>query len=571
MMIPQHLLLRLLSTSWLYQGEIKLTLNQLPACLPLELPIIEQAKVIASLNYGENNCYIFLDIPKSPKEIQTRYRNVLIGKGWQKLETNIDICYRVGFNDYNVPYSTDSTTYCNKKENASLILTISSSDNSITKATLKLGLDLSCSPCKAEWEQQGIINNIPMPIFINPPQTEIIKRIENSGGESNYNTAVIITTELARKTLFTSYYSQIEEMGWKILTVAENDLLSISCWEFTDSNNNNWHGLFSGTKLSKNNDKYLVNFKIVNQDIIDNYFASAIQAIPLNNNKQISRELAQRILVNTYATDKLEEKLLISQLPSQLPFKLPLLEKTEIVGSLIREDSFLILLEVPHSPAIIEQFYQEHLTAADWEKSSIASDAFKNNGFISSGYKPFEMNLFCNKKQGWELYFNTHPSQANYTDVRLQIKKSTSNSLCSFPLNGENQNNEMNLLEQISAPILNPPDKAEVLFFNPSGSGGISYTIQRNGSINSIKYFSDAIIQTKLCIEELANYYFAQMPKYGWKKISEVKQKLLALGLWTFQNEQGNNFQAIISIIKNKKSSEQYSANLEIISIKYLD
>lgn len=570
MMIPQHLLLRLLSTSWLYQGEIKLTLNQLPACLPLELPIIEQAKVIASLNYGENNCYIFLDIPKSPKEIQTRYRNSLIGKGWQKLENNIDICFRVGFNNYNVPYSTD-TTYCNKKENASLILTISSSDNSITKATLKLGLDPSCSPCKAEWEQQATIHNIPMPIFMNPPQTEIIKRIENSGGDSNYNTAVIITTELARKTLFTSYYSQIEEMGWKILTIAENDLLSISCWEFTDSNNNNWHGLFSGTKLSKNNDRYLVNFQIVNQDITDNYFASAIQAIPLNNNKQISRELAQVILENLYSIDKLEEKLLISQLPSQLPFKLPLLDKTEIVGSLIREDSFLILLEVPHSPAIIEQFYQEHLTAADWEKSSIASDAFKNNGFISSGYKPFEMNLFCNKKQGWELYFNTHPSQANYTDVRLQIKKSTSNSFCSFPLNGENQNNKMNLLEQISAPILNAPDKAEVLFFNPYGSGGISYTTQRNGSINSIKYFSDAIIQTKLSIEELANYYFAQMPKYGWVKISEVKQKLLALGLWTFQNEQGNNFQATINIIKNKKISEQYSANLKIISIEYLE
>lgn len=570
MMIAQHLLLRLLSTSWLYQGEIKLTLNQLPACLPLELPIIEQAKVIASLNYGENNCYIFLDIPKSPKEIQTRYRNSLIGKGWQKLENNIDICFRVGFNNYNVPYSTD-TTYCNKKENASLILTISSSDNSITKATLKLGLDPSCSPCKAEWEQQATIHNIPMPIFMNPPQTEIIKRIENSGSDSNYNTAVIITTELARKTLFTSYYSQIEEMGWKILTIAENDLLSISCWEFTDSNNNNWHGLFSGTKLSKNNDRYLVNFQIVNQDITDNYFASAIQAIPLNNNKQISRELAQVILENLYSIDKLEEKLLISQLPSQLPFKLPLLDKTEIVGSLISEDSFLILLEVPHSPAIIEQFYQEHLTAADWEKSSIASDAFKNNGFISSGYKPFEMNLFCNKKQGWELYFNTHPSQANYTDVRLQIKKSTSNSFCSFPLNGENQNNKMNLLEQISAPILNAPDKAEVLFFNPYGSGGISYTTQPNGSINSIKYFSDAIIQTKLSIEELANYYFAQMPNYGWVKISEVKQKLLALGLWTFQNEQGNNFQATINIIKNKKISEQYSANLKIIYIEYLE
>ncbi len=524
-MIPQHLLLRLLSIPSWYKGEVNLTVDRLPDGLPVELPIIEQAEVVASFSYSQNSFYIFLDIPNSPQQIQTTYRNILRGKGWQQLSRNEpDNPVRVGLG-FSYPIGIDytaSVTFCYKKSNASLVLTTPPLKNSITKATLKLELDPYSSPCQAEWERKASFNNIPMPILIEPPQTEITKMIGSGGGEANYNTTAIITTQLERKTLLDSYYSQMEEMGWKKIEAAEEDLLYISLWEFQDSDNSKWRGMFNWTKLAKDSDKYLGDFEIIKQSIIDNSFTSAIQSIPLNN-KQISRELAQRILDNVWQNEQQKGQhrdyrcflagsgsrgqLLVGQLPSQLPVELPLPNNAEIVGSFNREDSWSIFLEVPQSPARIEQFYHQQLTAASWEKHQVCFDIFKTKGFISSGYKPVERELFCNQEQGWELSFNTHPSQANYTDLRLQIKKITPNSWCSFPLDRESQNHTEILFKQISAPILNPPEKAEVLFLNPVGGSGMQSSGDPDGNVSLNKYDSGAMIQTELSIKEIANHW----------------------------------------------------------------
>lgn len=559
-MIPQHLLLRLLSNPLLYKGEVNLTLDRLPDRLPVELPILKQAKVVASLAYGKNSFYIFLDIPDSPQKIQTTYRNIFIGKGWQQLPRNeADIFCRLGFNYRLDPDFTNTITFCNK-QNTSLSLTTLPPENSITKAILKLELDPFYSPCKAEWEDS--INNVPMPILIDPPQTEITKSIVNSGGENSYNTTAIITTKLERKTLLVSYYSQMEEMGWTKITEVEENLLSIGLWQYQDSDRL-WRGLFNWTQSTKKNDKYLVDFQVEQQSFIDRSFATAIQAIPLNSDKLISRNLAQHILKNVFKNDKQEGQLLVGRLPSLFPLELPLPDNAEIIGSLNAENSLIILLEVPQSPARIEIFYRQQLTAAYWKKYDYY-EVFKKHGFISSGCKPVEMNIFCNKKQGWEIHFNTYPSQANYTDLRLQIKKISSNSFCSVPLNQNRDNTEV-LLKKISAPSLTAPEKAEVLFLNPFGGSGIHSSGNRDGDLSLIKYNSGAIVKTKLSIEELTSHYFAQMSEYSWTKVSEIKRSAIATGLWMLQNEQGKSFQATMNMVKNPVFPQQYAASLSII------
>ena len=256
-MIPQHLLDRLLSNPLLYKGEVKLTVERLTANLPVELPAIEQAKVAASVSYGEKEFYIFLDIPDTPQNIQTIYRNILRGKGWLQLPRNEeDIFSRLGFNDRFDPDFTESITFCNQKENASLILTTPPSENSITKATLKLELNPLNYSCQAEWENKVWIQNILMPILIQPPKTEITKNIESGGSNANYKTTAIITTKLDRQTLFDRYYSQMEQMGWLKIASAEEDLLSFSLWNLKDSDNSNWRGSIKWTQIAKNSEKY---------------------------------------------------------------------------------------------------------------------------------------------------------------------------------------------------------------------------------------------------------------------------------------------------------------------------
>ena len=364
--------------------------------------------------------------------------------------------------------------------------------------------------------------------------------------------------------MFDRYYSQMKEMGWENITAAEKDLLSISLWEFKDLDNNNWRGLFNWTKIAKDSDKYLVYFEVIDRSWSDQSFTSAIQPIPLNE-RRISRELAERILENVLNHKQQKGQLLVGQLPSQLPLKLPLPNNTEIIGSLNTEDYLRILLEVPQSPEIIEQFYQQQLTAVSWKKHEYNLDIFLKSSFIYSGYQPWKSSFFCNKKQGWELSLNTHFSRSNHTDLRIQIKKSTPNSLCLFSLDQESKNDYKVIFKQISAFILTAPEKAEVLFLSPFGVEMKASDDRDNNAVSLISYNSGATIQTKLSIKELTNHYFAQMPQYDWTQVSEIKQSSIAVGLWRLQNKQGNNFQATIELIKNQDFPQQYSANLRII------
>lgn len=191
-MIPQHLLLRLLNTPRRYKGgEATLTFGKLPNHLPIELPIIKRANVAASVSYSDREFYIFLDIPGTPQKIQITYRNVLLGRGWRMLQRNKaegNARIGLGFSNRFPSELTESTTYCNRNQNASLRLTTSSSENSITKATLKL--DLSYSSCQASWEQDSQLNNIPIPIFIEPLLRQKSQKASKMGEAMAYGIAL---------------------------------------------------------------------------------------------------------------------------------------------------------------------------------------------------------------------------------------------------------------------------------------------------------------------------------------------------------------------------------------------
>ncbi|WP_042891882.1 hypothetical protein, partial [Anaplasma marginale] len=164
------------------------------------------------------------------------------------------------------------------------------------------------------------------------------------------------------------------------------------------------------------------------------YSAAKLQSIPLNN-KQISRELAWRILKNIAKNKEQKAKLSVEEFPSQLPLEFPLPNSTKTVGSVSGEEDFFIFLEVPKSRAKIEQFYQQQLTE-NWKKSAHnydpIDDIIEEYGFTPSGYRSIETTNFCNDKLELALSFNTRPSRADSTDLRLALNPISSNNACSY-------------------------------------------------------------------------------------------------------------------------------------------
>lgn len=573
--IPRDMLLRLLSSTVVPMGEVKLNVDRLTSNLPVEIPILDRANIAASVSYGEKSFYVFLDIPDSAENIQTSYEDILIGEGWEQIPINKDDnSYKVALSYPIAIDHTQSTIFCNKDENTTLVLSAPPSQDSIAKVILRLDSVLY-APCREESETSNF-SVTPIPVLNLPPQTQG-RTIGSGGGVGDYTINGIISTELDRDILFDRYYSQMEAQGWSKIIAAEKDLFSTSFWQFQDSDNKDWIASFYWRRLAENSNNYVLEFRVANKEKFARSFATAIQKIPLNSNEKISEELAWRILLgNLPETRQRKGQFLVKKLPSDLPLDIPLPDNTEIIGSINGENYKTILLTIPQSPEEVSKFYLDELSAISWEENDGMFDHYDRVGFIASGYKPIETTIFCNKDLGWELYYNTRPSvRSNYTDMQLRIYKSYPASVCNSSGDfkkriEDNKNKDRTLFKQISVPILNPPEQTQVLFLNPSGATpSLTYSSHEgDDDLLSLRYSSNAAIQTQLSLEEIANYYFSQMPKYGWTKVSEVKQDSIAVSVWTFQNDRGQNFQATLDIVRDRNIGDSYSANLRIFLVQ---
>lgn len=246
------------------------------------------------------------------------------------------------------------------------------------------------------------------------------------------------------------------------------------------------------------------------------------------------------------------EQLIPKQLPHQLPVKLPLPDRAEIVGSIVKSsDSFEIILDVVHSPQKIQAFYEQKLLQSGWQKQKHLDLLTQQVGFLSSNptlqdIQGAQDSTFCSLSHKAKLDIQVSYIFVSDTKVspqlRLKLEVSPPNSSSQFqcPVNDSNP---------LKLPPLSPPSSVGI---NASFTGG-----------SQPSAYSSALLYTERDPQLVNADYAAQIEKFGWQR-GDTKHKDMGIWTtWTFKDHLGQPKQGLLSVTKLAGVSNQYAAYIE--------
>jgi hypothetical protein len=262
------------------------------------------------------------------------------------------------------------------------------------------------------------------------------------------------------------------------------------------------------------------------------------------------RELALRL--STYPGDPRNEdpQLLVGQLPDNLAIPVPVHEKSQVLGTLIRSSEHIeIMLDSELPPTTVLSFYKERMAESGWDELDEMRHAMHGGGFVHSGFTAFENHItFCKGADGPAFSLNAYERKQGHTDVRLDINFGSEYSPCAQPDRMQRRMAHHGMHNLI--PPLEPPKGAK----QQSGGGG--------GGSDS--WHSNARLDKEMQLDTLVPHYTAQLIKGGWARTDEGVSGPLAWSTWTFQDEDKENWNGLFFILKRPGKDRQYVLEVRI-------
>ncbi len=244
-----------------------------------------------------------------------------------------------------------------------------------------------------------------------------------------------------------------------------------------------------------------------------------------------------------------EVQLIVGRLPNQLPVHLPLPDKAQVVGSIIKPlDSFEIILDVQQSPEQVQAFYYKELKSAGWQEQKQQDNSLENTGFLASTShleKTTNQGItFCSQSKKAKLNIQASNLFRSLTEVRPEVRlnlevfrsTSSSNFKCS-------SSDSVKLL--LLPPLIAPSNVA------------IDKNITISGDRASYSY---AVLDTKLETQVLAAHYSTQLEQVGWKRSDSVQNERGFWSTWTLKDNKGQSKQGLLSITQLAGVPNQYIA-----------
>ncbi len=247
------------------------------------------------------------------------------------------------------------------------------------------------------------------------------------------------------------------------------------------------------------------------------------------------RVLATRLLAGTRPDDDGpgEIDLLVGRLPDPLPFDVPLPERSRIAGSAVSADYVNIVLDVDMSPEEARSFYQERMPAAGWTESEPFDHG--QGGFISA--RPNIPLTFCRGARDPWVAIRIGPGHDGVTDVRVDL-----NLDARYSPYAARRGRRAPLFSRI--PTLAPPPGARQ---NSEGA-----------SAGDDRAHATALLETDLALPAVAAHYSAHLEGSGWARRDEGASGPGAWSLWTFQDEDGDDWRGEFIILKDREPRQYF-------------
>jgi hypothetical protein len=238
----------------------RLFLGQIPANLPLEIPIPEQSQVIGTLARSEEQVEIVLSSDLEAKDILRFYRERLTPLGWNELEET-DLYHRGGFLHSHMT-SDNHTTFCHSTYGAALTLNMMQLEGTTTDVRLDMNMNNENSPCAPQQTRMRRHMHHPNLYEVIPTLTPPTGARQSGGGGSSgtdeASTSATLKTDLTIEDVLKHYANQLSQAGWTQIAEGVSGPLGWNTWKFTYEDQEPWHGQFFILQTSEKQEDYFL-------------------------------------------------------------------------------------------------------------------------------------------------------------------------------------------------------------------------------------------------------------------------------------------------------------------------
>ena len=215
--------------------EVQILVGELPADLPIEVPLPEGARTIGSLVRGDRSVQIVLDVDQAADAVVAFYREQLETAGWYELDWPM----RPG--GFGFGAEAAMATFCYSRRGPSLMVTAFEAEGALTDVRLNLQTDPRHLPCT----MLGWPHGPPMSLIPNlraPTRATMHGGGGSSGSGNSWHSTVILETDLDAEALAAHYNEQLQTAGWKLADRGSAGPAAWSTWSFTDDQGDTWAG-----------------------------------------------------------------------------------------------------------------------------------------------------------------------------------------------------------------------------------------------------------------------------------------------------------------------------------------
>lgn len=580
--VPLQLALRLLRSPASFNAKVKIWLGQLPDELPIEIPLLDHALVIASRQQKHNSA-ILLQIPQSALWVQTVYSNRLRAIGWLQCYSDAEAIDFNLFTSTRPPASLPKRlTFFYHPLSLTLVIETRSMQENLTQVRLSLDRSINDSLDSAgqqEWAHSPF-NLLPLPQLMPPPDSEIPPSMANlpssrsianrgrGGGGSNIDwySKSNLQTSLSGSALMAHYDAQLEQVGWTRQAGEAPDRSLWSVWTLRDRQNQLLQLLLSFVADGDFPDHYAASLCLLNLNHIDQIMLPA-SAPATDSALSISEDVVRQFLADDFSASAEAKQFWVGQLPPKFPDAIVLPTQTEVLGSLSEEsegDRTTVFLIAPLTPDQFWQHLTEPLLRAGWQ--ILRPDTRpKDLGFVATE-RPWQSDGFISPT-GDECYLSLETVERNCFDVALRWNSRTVDqlnqelaakiaNLPNFTLQSPEQTEDEPAAAAIPlwsntfpAPTLRLPEQTEV-FQRTTGD-----------SNEELRFCAD--ITTSLSAAALVNPYQVEMQQAGWQLQATSQRETCYFSLWSL-TVQGRSWQGTLSLLAHPERRDRFTASLNI-------
>lgn len=216
------------------EGETKVLIGNLPDDLPIDLPLPDDARIVASVQQSSGFTQVILEASQSPDEVGAFYNQSLVDLGWQPAQPHQE---GSGFVS-----SNQGERFCLDEGDAYLELLFLERIEGRTEVWLTLHSPVVSNICQEGDSGYMDPGSSLIPALEAPPDVQTSG--SGAGGSSDgsaYSTADL-KTSLSIEALLAHYNVQMEQAGWEQVDQGTSEVVAWSAWKLTDEAGDEWGG-----------------------------------------------------------------------------------------------------------------------------------------------------------------------------------------------------------------------------------------------------------------------------------------------------------------------------------------